>query len=146
MLKRAEYAERVAKTLNFESRVYSDFEKLCIEERIYPSHKLQELMIGELEKKGVGLVDPLNIRYRKQAEKPLSRTKPIETLDFFLDTGLFTTKTWDPVFKEIDDSKKMTKVENMLAVMHSSAKNRNYFLQTGRAVVTSGKYTSAILD
>jgi hypothetical protein len=71
MFKRKEYSERVTKTLNFESRVYSDFEKLCTEERTYPSHRLQELMVGELEKKGVGAMDPLNIRYHKQEEKPL---------------------------------------------------------------------------
>jgi hypothetical protein len=71
MFKRKEYSERVTKTLNFESRVYSDFEKLCTEERTYPSHRLQELMVGELEKKGVGAMDPLNIRYHKPTEKPL---------------------------------------------------------------------------
>lgn len=68
-MKRQDYRTRVAKTLNFEEHIFSDFEELCKEENVYPSHKLQELIIGELEKKVVGQKNPLNVSYGKVKEK-----------------------------------------------------------------------------
>lgn len=68
-MKRQDYRTRVAKTLNFEEHIFSDFEELCKEENVYPSHKLQELIIGELEKKVVGHKNPLNVLYGKEKEK-----------------------------------------------------------------------------
>ena len=62
MIKRQEYSERVVKMLNFESRIYSDFAKLCAEEKVYPSHKIQEMMIAALQKKVEGEPNPLNLR------------------------------------------------------------------------------------
>jgi hypothetical protein len=76
MHKRQEYKERVVKTLNFESRIYSDFEKMCNEEKTYPSHKLQEIMEEMLRKKVKGSDEnnPIGINYHyygEQKEKPL---------------------------------------------------------------------------
>ena len=70
-MKRQEYRDRIIKTLNFEQQIFKEFEQLCKEERVYPSQKLQELMIGELEKKVVGSQNPLNVSYGNQKEKPL---------------------------------------------------------------------------
>jgi hypothetical protein len=75
-LKRQDYRTRVAKTLNFEEHIFSEFEELCKEENVYPSHKLQQLMIGELEKKVVGHQNPLNVSYRQEKEK-LSQSEDI---------------------------------------------------------------------
>ena len=53
MLKKQEYRDRVVKTLNFEQQIYKEFEALCKEEQVYPSQKIQQLMIGILKQKKV---------------------------------------------------------------------------------------------
>jgi hypothetical protein len=71
-MKRREYRRRISKYLNFEEQIFSEFEELCKDRNVYVSHYLQQLMIGELEKKVVGQ-NPLNVPYRIQKEKPLSQ-------------------------------------------------------------------------
>lgn len=80
-MKRQEYRDRIIKTLNFEQQIYKEFEQLCQEEHIYPSQKLQELMIETLQKKVVGQ-NPLNVSYGTPKEKSLdSKRFLIPTLD-----------------------------------------------------------------
>jgi len=104
----------VAKTLNFEEHIFSEFEELCKEENIYPSHKLQKLMIGELEKKVVGNPNPLNVSYGKAEEKPLQ-------------TDL--TQWIDQVHQAKDDSDMLNVFEGMgrnimVTAKHYLAQNR----------------------
>jgi hypothetical protein len=70
-MKRHEYRDRIIKTLNFEQQIYKEFEQLCQEENVYPSQKLQELMLETLQKKVVGQ-NPLNVLYGIEAKKPSS--------------------------------------------------------------------------
>lgn len=66
-----EYRTRTTITVNAELDILKDIKELCEKERKSLSEKINELMIGELEKKALGDYTPINVSYNKAEEKPL---------------------------------------------------------------------------
>lgn len=85
--RKMEYRTRTTITINAELDILKEIKDLCEKERKSLSEKINELFIGELEKKVVGQ-NPLNISYDIQREKPslgtldawISRTEAIRLI------------------------------------------------------------------
>ena len=75
----------------------AEFKELCQEQGLSVSEGIRQLIEGELEKKVIGGVNPLNITYHKQAEKPLQMG-----LDHWIkrSDAFESIKTMDPHFIE----------------------------------------------
>lgn len=64
-----EYRSRTTITVNAEVDILKEIKELCEKERKSLSEKVNELFIGELEKKVKGSLNPLNVHYGIQEEK-----------------------------------------------------------------------------
>jgi hypothetical protein len=104
------YRNRVIKTLNFEKDIFSEFEELCKEENVYPSHKLQKLMIGELEKRALGERTPIKIAYRKG-----EKNKSVQ-----MDLGF-----WLEHVSNVDNQKELTEIVTFTHVINRRASKRS---------------------
>jgi hypothetical protein len=104
------YRSRVSKNLNFEEDILSEFEELCKEENIYPSHKLQKLMIGELEKKVSGEQTPIKIAYRKG-----EKNKSVQ-----MDLGF-----WLEHVSNVENQKELTEIVTFTHVINRRASKRS---------------------
>jgi hypothetical protein len=135
-----EYRARTTITLNAELDILREIKELCEKERKSLSEKVNELFIGELEKKAVGEANPIKIPYGLDREKPsYNKHNPLQTLDDFITDGLYTSKTWQPIFSKIENNDQLQKYENLLTTMNTAAKDRHHFIKTGKTTIRSGR-------
>jgi hypothetical protein len=104
--------DRIPVLISFERDRYKEFEQQCIEGKISVSEGVRRLLEQELEKKAEGEVNPLNIIYHKQAEKPLQ-------------TDL--TQWIQMVHENKDNTQMLIKIENISKACANTA--RSYIKQ-----------------
>lgn len=143
--------DRTSMMVTFERDRLREFEEQCQKHGVSVSEGIRQLIEEDLEKKELGdrrsNYDPLNLNSISQPS-PAKRKKTsiknreydaLETLDYWVDTGMSTRRHWDNAFSTIDDRIKMQRVHNMCLCMNMSSEDRLTFLKTGRIPVRFGQ-------
>jgi hypothetical protein len=126
---------------NAELDRFNEFREICRKENKSVQEKLNELIVHEVETAGIGENNPLGITYGPPVQNKLTNyvENPLAILDLFINNGIIGLKQWQPVFAEVQDQEKMDRYVNLTDIMYITAKNRQSYLKTGKAVISTGK-------
>lgn len=95
-----------------------------------------------VEESGIGKDNPLGITYGPPVQQKITNFNTnnlIETLELFINNRIIGVKQWQPAFAEVQDQQQMQRYVNLTDVMYTTAKNRQSFLKTGKAGVSTGR-------